>query len=92
MDYSDAVMEQAIVEYGCNCNNCCAAFLLNRSIEQEYGKALDSGMDNVFAWRLGEIALDAGDPKRKDVGDLIDRGLILRRLLEEKGFLLVTKK
>jgi hypothetical protein len=27
--------------------------------------------------------------RRKDVGDHIDRGLILRRLLEEAGFLLI---
>lgn len=54
-------------------------------------KPLNELMDNVLAWRLGEVALEAGDPKRKDVGDLIDRGLILRRLLEEKGFYLVLK-
>ena len=53
------------------------------------GKPLNEMMDNVHAWKLGEVAREAGNPKRKDVGDLIDRGLILRRLLEEKGFLLV---
>jgi hypothetical protein len=51
---------------------------------------LDSSMDNVLAWKLGEIAREAGNPDRRDVGDPIDRGLILRRLLEENGFLLVT--
>lgn len=44
---------------------------------------LDCGMDNVLAWKLGEIA---SDPQLKSGGDLIDRGLVLRRLLEEKGF------
>jgi hypothetical protein len=58
----------------------------------EYSKPLTELMDNVLAWRLGEIASDAGDPQRKGVGDLIDRGLILRRLLEEKGFYIIIKK
>jgi len=48
--------------------------------------ALTSSMDNVLASRLGAIALAAGDVGRRDVGDAIDRGLILRRLLEEAGF------
>ena len=47
---------------------------------------LTASMDNVLAWRLGEIAKRAGDPKRTDVGDPIDRGLILRKPLEDKGF------
>jgi hypothetical protein len=47
---------------------------------------LNASMDNVYAWRLGEIAKQAGDASRKDVGDPIDRGLILLRLLNEKGF------
>lgn len=50
------------------------------------GKPLTASMDNVLAWRLGEIAREAGSIEREDVGDPIDRGLILRRLLEEKGF------
>lgn len=52
-------------------------------------KPLTAAMDNVLAWRLGEIARDAGSPSRTDVGDLIDRGLILRRLLEEQNFQIV---
>jgi len=52
-------------------------------------KPLTCAMDNVLAWKLGKIAAAAGDPKRTDVGDSIDRGLILRRLLEEDGFALV---
>lgn len=48
-------------------------------------KPLESSMDNVIASMLGRIATAAGDPSRTDVGDSIDRGLILRRLLEEAG-------
>lgn len=55
-------------------------------------KPLSSAMDNVDAWRLGEVAQKAGGPSRKDVGDYIDRGLILRRLLEEKGYLIIKKE
>lgn len=51
---------------------------------------LDAAMNNVLAWRLGEIAILAGGG-RKDVGDTIDRGLILLRLLNEKGFDLVLR-
>ncbi len=41
-------------------------------------------MGNGIAWRLGEICQKAAeDPK---CGDYIDRGLILRRMLEELGF------
>lgn len=50
------------------------------------GEILTSAMDNVLASRLGGVALNAGNPKRDGVGDSIDRGLILRRLLEEAGF------
>jgi|HubBroStandDraft_2_1064218.scaffolds.fasta_scaffold00003_37 hypothetical protein len=49
-------------------------------------KVLTAAMDNLDAWRLGGIAKEAGDPNRKDVGDPIDRGLILLRLLTEKGY------
>lgn len=49
-------------------------------------KPLDCAMDNVLAWRLGTIAREAGDINRSDVGDPIDRGLILLRLLNERGF------
>lgn len=40
----------------------------------------------IRAWRLGDVARQAGNPHRKDVGDFIDRGLILERLLKENGF------
>jgi hypothetical protein len=43
----------------------------------------NSAMNNVVAWRLGMIAHDAVN---HPAGDLIDRGLVLRRLLEERGF------
>lgn len=58
----------------------------------DFREPLDSTMHNVLASRLGQIALDAGNPSRKDVGDNIDRGLILHRLLEEHGFMLVIPK
>jgi hypothetical protein len=45
---------------------------------------LTSSMDNVLASILGKVALNAGNPNCS--GDSIDRGLILRRLLEERGF------
>jgi len=50
---------------------------------------LTAAMDNVLASKLGNIAIEAGNPKHEGVGDSIDRGLILRRLLEEAGFQLV---
>jgi len=49
-------------------------------------KKLDCMLDNVLAARLGRIATDAGEPFREGVGDSIDRGLILLRLLHEEGF------
>jgi hypothetical protein len=42
-------------------------------------------MDNVVAWRLGEIAREAA---KGPAGDLIDTGLLLCRLLHDKGFVL----
>jgi hypothetical protein len=53
---------------------------------------LTSAMDNVLASRLGVVAREVGDPNHKGVGDSIDRGLILRRRLEEEGFYLIRKK
>lgn len=52
-------------------------------------KYLSELMDNVLAYRLGLIARDAGTRGPDTAGDEIDRGLILRRLLEEKQFHLV---
>lgn len=51
-------------------------------------KILNVGMDNVHASKLGGIARAAGDPGLR-VGDSIDRGLILARLLKDAGFGLV---
>jgi len=55
-------------------------------------RELTASMDNLYAARLGQIALDAGDRERKDVGDSIDRGLILLRLLNEKGFTVTAEE
>jgi hypothetical protein len=44
---------------------------------------LTAALDNVLAWRLGEIAHAAS---KAPAGDLIDTGLILLRMLGEKGF------
>lgn len=49
-------------------------------------KPLDAAMQNTMAWKLDEIAREAGRIDRTDVGDPIDRGLILLRLLNEGGF------
>jgi hypothetical protein len=49
-------------------------------------KILNASMDNVYASRLGQIAYAAGDPARTDVGDAIDRGLILLSMLNAAGF------
>ena len=48
-------------------------------------KELSASMDNVYASRLGTIADVAG---QSEVGDSIDRGLILLRLLNQNGFTL----
>jgi hypothetical protein len=55
-------------------------------------KPLTAAMDNVLSSKLGDVALQAGSKDRKDIGDSIDRGLVLRRLLEEQGFFLIIKK
>ena len=49
------------------------------------GSQLTAAMSNVLASRLGGVAVKAMSPEQS-VGDSIDRGLILRRLLEEAGF------
>lgn len=48
-------------------------------------RPLNAAMGNVLAWRMGRVCLEAADPKQS-VGDYIDRGLILLRLLNEAGF------
>lgn len=44
---------------------------------------LTAAMDNALAWRLGEIAREA---MMNPGGDLIDTGLNLLRLLNERDF------
>ena len=41
---------------------------------------------------LGLVGLQLMEYPREKIGDEIDRGLVLRRLLEESGFLLVCDK
>lgn len=52
-------------------------------------KILDAAMDNVLAWRLGEIAHESLKPM---AGDYIDRGLILLKLLNDKGFDVILRE
>jgi hypothetical protein len=54
-------------------------------------KPLTALMPNTIAWRLGEVCTDAASPEQK-VGDPIDQGLILLRLLNERGFDVVEKR
>jgi len=54
------------------------------------GQPLDRFMDNLVALKLARIACASGG-NRDDVGDSIDRGLILLRLLNEGGFDLLPK-
>ena len=56
-----------------------------------YTKPLTGYMNNEDASSLGQVARETMSPKQS-VGDSIDRGLILRRLLQEKGFYLVKKE
>lgn len=51
-------------------------------IRYRRGEPLTSMMDNVLAWRIGEAAIAAA---KAPGGDYIDTGLILLRLLNEKG-------
>ena len=52
---------------------------------------LTSLMDNVLAYRLGLTVKEINDYPKHKIGDEIDRGLVLRRILEEKGFYLIKK-
>jgi len=53
-------------------------------------KPLTAAMDNTDAMELGRIAKEVGC-QVNGIGDSIDRGLILRRRLEEEGYLLINK-
>jgi hypothetical protein len=54
-------------------------------------KPLTALSDNLHMVRLAKCALEAGVPVRPDVGDSIDRGLILLRLLNEAGYDVVSR-
>lgn len=56
------------------------------------GKPLTSTMDNVLASRLGRVLRRAQANGSAGIGDSIDAGLILRRLLEEEGFSVCEKQ
>ena len=51
--------------------------------------ALDCGMPNQVAYRLGLIAYEVGTLSNAKAGDEIDRGLILVRRLQESGYSVV---
>jgi hypothetical protein len=57
--------------------------LLGKESDMELLTAL---MDNVVAYRLGRVGLQLMEYPKEKIGDEIDRGLVLRRLLEEAGF------
>ncbi|MBN46337.1 MAG: hypothetical protein CMH23_07670 [Methylophaga sp.] len=50
------------------------------------GKPLTAMMDNVLASRMGHVFKKIQQNGHAGVGDSIDAGLILRRMLEEEGF------
>lgn len=52
---------------------------------------LTVAMSNEDAWKLGNVARSVAHT-REAVGDYIDRGLILRRQLEESGFGIIRLK
>lgn len=52
-------------------------------------RELDRFMPNEFAYTLGNLAREVAALRPDKAGDEIDRGLILRRRLEEEGFGLV---
>lgn len=50
------------------------------------GDILTAAMDNLTAQKLGMVGYQLSEYPREKIGDEIDRGLVLRRLLEEAGF------
>ncbi len=58
-------------------------------MSQKFTEPLTAALANVLAYSLGLIALKVQNTPREKIGDEIDRGLILRRYLEEDGFYLV---
>lgn len=63
---------------------------LNKCIYSE-GQPLKSNDDNVLLYKLGRIAEETMDKNQK-VGDYIDRGLILLRLLDEHDFEVIERQ
>jgi hypothetical protein len=57
-----------------------------------FTEPLDEGIDNLTAYRLGKVGLQLIEYPREKIGDEIDRGLVLRRLLEEAGFFIVCQQ
>lgn len=47
---------------------------------------------NIIMSTLSDIVLEVADPDRSDIGDSIDRGLILVRVLKENGFCLYKQE
>lgn len=56
------------------------------------GSALNCGMPNTVAYRLGLIAREVGTLDASKAGDEIDRGLILVRRLNEAGYDVVRRQ
>ena len=54
--------------------------------------ALTTGMDNVLASKLGDVMYAARRTDEDQIGDSIDGGLILCRLLNEAGFDVVARQ
>ena len=54
-------------------------------------KPLTCSMDSLLAHVLGNVAYAAGSRELEGIGDSIDRGLALLRMLDEAGFELRLK-
>lgn len=53
-------------------------------------KFFSASMNNLVAHRLGVVGLDLMRYPAEKIGDAIDRGLVLRRLMDEAGFGIVV--
>jgi hypothetical protein len=45
--YSHEVMEDAIKEYGCNCDDCCSALMVNRWLDEKYEETRDAFLNTL---------------------------------------------
>lgn len=52
-------------------------------------KPLTGEMNNLHAYNLGTVFSKIRKVERQDIGDSIDGGLILRKLVEEAGYLII---